>query len=118
MRRFWLLLLVMVLPLQMSWAAIHYCNDDLGGAGSSVVTSAQPSKAAGDIATANEQRPEGSFGAEAPCTCPCHGVHELPPYAAVRIPEAAATSVLNHSQQRLHPLPFASRHDRPQWSAA
>jgi hypothetical protein len=114
-KRFWLLLLAFVMPLQMSWAAIHFCDDAaaLVHAGSShEASAASPVQSdAGDA---------GDVLGDACCTAAhgCHGLHSLIGQEAPEFFLPAFTSTPADFQQPVARSPFAERHERPQWLAA
>lgn len=118
MRRFWLFLLVlMVLPVQMSWAAIHYCDD---GAPVSAAVLAVASEAAGYIAAipSDDRRQADAPVKKAPSAHSCHGLHELMAHAVEALIEPAKEMALASSEPVFRPSAVASRRDRPQWPAA
>lgn len=118
MRRFWLLLLLIVLPVQVSWAAIHHCDDTVSGV--AAVLAGAP-KAAGDHAlpaSDDEAIATDASAQNAPSAHPCHGLHELMGHGTQSSIETAKETVLASSQPVFRPSILASRHERPQWAAA
>ena len=117
MHRFWLLLLLFVLPVQMSWAAIHHCDDT---ASEVAVVLAAAAEATGDsaVAPSDEAVAADASAKNAPSAHPCHGLHEIMGHATQSVVEAAKEMVLAGSQPIFRPSALASRHERPQWAAA
>lgn len=116
MRRFWLLLLLMVLSTQMSWAAVHRCDDT--AASEAVLT--VPLQA-GDYVTEgplDDQRDAETPAKKSPSAHPCHGVHELMAHVPQVLVEPANESALLSAEPFFRPAIFASRRDRPRWLAA
>lgn len=112
MRRFWLLLLLMVLPVQMSWAAIHHCDDTPRPVGVAQ---------AADHAVADApdgQRPADGSVTNAPSAHACHGLHELMNQPVDVFAGPTAATVVASAQPPFCASVIASRRDRPQWAAA
>lgn len=116
MKRFWLLLLAVLMPLQMSWAAVHFCADEMPLATVHAVEAvnshhqhAAPSKAADKDVSG-----EPSCGA----VHSCHGLHNIMPLddadAAIHSPSLSLPGFLTHTIPGAYP----ARHERPQWTAA
>lgn len=116
MRRFWLLLLLVVLPIQMSWAAVHACEDSMavGGAVLSALGSVRDAAVAPALDEAAVDEPEqGGSSVHA-----CEGLHELMTDRAHAMPTRAGAGILV-APEPLRRLPaMAARLDRPQWPAA
>ena len=117
MRQFWLLLLLMVLPVQMSWAAIHHCDDTTAESAAVLAVAFQTQ----DGAAASHSDEQGSTDTSAknsPSAHPCHGLHQLMAHAPKVIAEATKAKVLASPEPLFCPSVLASRRERPQWSAA
>lgn len=119
MTRFWLLLLlVLVLPAQMSWAAVHYCGDE--GAGASGAAGSQLQHASLVEATHGPKERGSNLPIDTCCVAAhaCHGLDSAldQPAAAFDSMDARAGLSVRH----VAPIgrDFASRHERPQWPAA
>lgn len=120
MRRFWLLLLVFVLPLQMSWAAVHYCNDELllSTTVEAVMTSGHDHDGQSVKQKAEDQKSEKIADACCGAAHGCHGLHHLMPHTEASLPSASRTGV---TAARDGPFPcgfLATRVERPKWLAA
>lgn len=117
MRRFWLLLLLVVLPVQVSWAAIHHCDDTASGVAAVLAGAPQ---ATGDhgLPASDEAPAAEKTGQNTPSAHPCHGLHELMGQGTPSSLEAADETVLASSQPVFRPSPISPRHERPQWAAA
>lgn len=119
MRRFWLLLLVFVMPLQMSWAAVHFCGGE-----TAVLAAAAASKAGNELSHSHDETTKQGQGAEAlaDACCGashgCHGLHNLMTHAAPSLPAMPHESLLISLDERHAQRQFADRHERPQWLAA
>lgn len=129
MKRFWLLLLALVLPLQMSWAAVHFCDTDLPNAASSGAPSAQghakdhAQHQERDHARESAKAAEGQAVealADACCGAAhgCHGLHSLMAAQDAANGAVASGAGLTGAAVRLVTSAFNTRHERPQWSAA
>jgi hypothetical protein len=117
MRRFLLLLLAFVLPLQMSWAATHFCDDE--GAVKAAVAAAERGDQhdhgghAGDADQAEKI-------ADACCSAAhgCHGMHSMVAPAEGFVLFSPASEPVAAAPPGLPELDALVRIDRPQWSAA
>ena len=128
MKKFWLLLLAFVLPLQMSWAAVHFCDDDLSGGGARVVAAVAEGQhgCAAPHGTATHEVAEQSDGqkaqpsSDACCSAAhgCHGLHSLMSERDATIALSATAERLADFKLRLVKPNFVTRLERPQWSAA
>ncbi|XAH21184.1 hypothetical protein AAFF27_14210 [Xylophilus sp. GW821-FHT01B05] len=109
MKRFWTLLLIGVMALQTSWAAVHLCHDATPGA---VAVAAA-------FAEAGEQHQTSSAADQC---CPVgHSCHSLCTFLPQGHAERGGQAVLSAPGLRAVPaLPDwdGPRHERPQWSAA
>lgn len=117
MKRFWLLLLLFVMPLQTSWAAVHFCDDDLAAA----TVIAEPSGSHDHAAPGKQTNPQGGQAlVDACCGAAhgCHGLHNLMAQAPYRVLAAANPGFAVSTDHRLIQRQFADRHERPQWPVA
>lgn len=113
MRRVWLLLLALVLPLQAAWASAHgYAHDAAASHAAVAVTAAE----AGTDSGADLHAGGKNHG----CCDISHSCHGSPSLVPSRTPqaEAGAGSLLNPSSRALTPRILVSRLERPQWPAA
>jgi hypothetical protein len=115
MRRVWLLLLAVMLPLQAAWAATHgYAHDVSIDAHAVVETVAHHEESA---TASTDQHADGKGHGCCDMAHSCHGspslVSALPSQPAV-----SAGHLLNASSTELRPMVLVSRHERPQWSPA
>lgn len=117
MRRIGLFLLVFVLSLQMSWAAVHYCDDTRTG---------PLAATANDDSHSHEAEADGQLDgqaekiADACCGAAhaCHGLHHLMGHEDFAVATPAATQMPAPSGGS-PPLSVAhSRIERPNWLAA
>ena len=119
MKRFLLLFLAFVLPLQMSWAAVHMCDD-----GIVVSTSAALVEAEGDrhdvetLKKSESEQPGKLVDTCCGAAHSCHGLHHLMAQANPHFGSAAATQIPIASRATPHPGYVLSRVDRPKWLAA
>jgi hypothetical protein len=118
MRRLFLLLLALVLPMQMSWAASHFCDDER------LVAQAVAAASLGDHvhqATADDHSDaQGEKIADACCSAAhgCHGLHHLMGHQdlAFLMPASTRMSAPSGAAPPLSEA-FASI-ERPNWLAA
>lgn len=120
MRRFWLLLLVVVLPFQMSWAAVHYCDDER-----LLSTTVEASMTAGhdhDGQTAKQRAGDQNSEKIADACCGashgCHGLHHLMPHTEASLPSAGRAAVAAARDGPFTCGFLATRVERPKWLAA
>lgn len=117
MRRLGLFLLVFVLTLQMSWAAVHYCDD------TREVAHAMTADEAGHVheAEADDQADVNAEKIADACCGAAHGCHGLHHLMGQADPEfAAMTSSLGSPPSGTGP-PLSGAHtriERPNWLAA
>ena len=114
MKRFWLFLLVFVLPLQMSWAAAHYCDESAG------LAHATKHETAATVLQDQHEPAAGELLADGCCVA-AHGFHGF--HAALAQEPSALQILTLASTPQAAPLRvartrFAERHERPQWPAA
>ncbi len=118
MNRWLLILLIALLPIQFSWAAIGaYCGDEHESFDEHVLHS--KTHAQSDVTTADESEPDSRIifeaGYDADCGNHCHG-HLTPiPVATVSlVADGAGTRWIDeHGARRL--LLIQPRPERPQW---
>ncbi|TFZ04589.1 hypothetical protein [Ramlibacter rhizophilus] len=118
MRRFLLLLLALVLPMQMSWAATHFCDDERLVA--LAVAAAEQgghfhAEAAGEKSDSQSEKI-----ADACCGAAhnCHGLHHIMGQADPEFAAAACTQMPAHSGAAPPLGEVLSRIERPNWPAA
>lgn len=118
MRRFWLFLLVFVLPLQMSWAATHLCDDERLGA--QPVVAAELGNHLHGATAAEQSDPPGGKIADACCGAAhaCHGLHHLVGQAEPKFAAGSSTEIPVASAAAPPSADPISRVERPKWSAA
>ena len=118
MKKFWLLLLAFVLPLQMSWAAVHFCDADIShtAGATTPVPAGQSTRPAAKAAEG--QIVEALADACCGASHGCHGLHNLmaPHETATGVVSAGAN--LASADAPCATSVFSTRHERPQWSAA
>lgn len=122
MKRFCLILLIMLLPIQMSWAAMHICDDDIAVAEATAQVMHQADQHEHDHPMLKADQGDASKGHAADACCfaghGCHSLHSL----MVSEPSQASVSdsahALNALQSRRAGGAFSARHERPKWPAA
>jgi len=116
MRLLCLLFLLVVLPVQMSWAAVHACNDDIGVRGA--IPAALEVEAERSAAPALEEAATNESNESGSPVHACDGLHELMADEVRRLlePESASFLLVPDTVIRLDAI--AARLDRPQWGAA
>ena len=120
MKRFWLLLLALVMPLQMSWAAVHFCDDSKLYAASTHeagVRHADPARQAA-VDSAHVQGLAGAAEACCGAVHACHGLHSVMPHEAVALSAGSSPRIVPAFQPRLVPGTDPPRHERPKWLVA
>jgi hypothetical protein len=119
MRRFWLVLLAFVLPLQMTWAAMHLCD---GQAFHDSVQSVQSAAERQEVSAQDEAATSLKSAEELADSCAsghgCHGLHNVAFAPSPDLLELTGPTALVAYEQRLAQHPVPHRHERPQWSAA
>lgn len=124
MRRFWLVLLAFVLPLQMSWAAVHFCDESahaisVDQAEQVVLDFGQQADETGKIKGGSDPAKPDAL-ADACCSAAhgCHGLHSIigPADGIPLSPQPA--HILAASSPALVERDALSRIERPQWLAA
>lgn len=118
MKRFLLLLLAFVLPLQMSWAASHLCNDD-----GMVAAVPQVESLSGHHGTTADQPEAGTGSADLsdPCCTAAHGCHGLHHIAGNTFLKATASLMSQMPAATVsapHAAQPAARLERPKWLTA
>lgn len=107
MRRLVLLLLMFVLPLQTSWGAVHFCDDD--------------SRVSHAIEAAAEPGDTDDPHAADPCCAAahgCHSLHHLMDHAATALAAVDRGQVLAAAGASPPLGEIRTRIERPNWSAA
>lgn len=122
MRRFLLLLLAFVLPLQMSWAAVHFCDESAHAISAEQVADAVADLAnqADDASQANGDPAKPDALADACCSAAhgCHGLHSvMGPSGGLSLSPPAAHAMAA-APPALPKRDALSRIDRPQWLVA
>lgn len=118
MRRVWLLLLVFVLPLQMSWAATHFCDDERSGA--QAVVGAELGDHLHEATAAEQSDPQAGKIADTCCGAAhaCHGLHHLVGQAEPEFVAGSSSEIPVASGAAPPSAEPISRVERPKWSAA
>lgn len=117
MSRIWLLLLAIVMPLQMSWAAVHFCSDDAAGTRAEVVTASADMHGHAHVA-ADAQAEADIQGECCAAAHGCHGLHNLMATEQAQLSFANLANAVPVTDDTTSQRQFATRHERPQWSAA
>ncbi len=118
MRRLFLLLLALILPMQMSWAASHFCDDERMVA--QVVAAADTGGHLHAAAAEEQSEAQAEKIADSCCGAAhgCHGLHHLmgqedpafAPTASTQMPApSGAAPPLSEARSRI---------ERPNWLAA
>jgi hypothetical protein len=118
MRRVWILLLALMLPLQMAWAAAHgYAHDADVAAHAHVESQVKGdlASAAADNAVEHEWEAKGHGCCDMAHTC--HGSATMVPTSVVQL-GTDARSRLNAREGVFMFQILATRHDRPNWGPA
>ena len=118
MKRFLILLLAFLLPMQMSWAAAHFCDDEPLVA--HAVATAELGQHAHAVPADGQSDAQAEKIADACCDAAhgCHGLHHL--MSQADLPFATFVSAqLPAPSGAAPPMPEArSRIERPNWLAA
>ncbi len=120
MRRFWLLLLVFVLPLQMSWAAVHSCDDErlVTANVAAALLSSHDHDTDSVKQASDDQKSEKIADSCCGAAHGCHGLHHLMGQANAEFAPRAA-GLMPAPSGAAPPLSEArSRIERPNWLAA
>lgn len=117
MRRFWLLLLLMVLPVQMSWAAIHHCDDTTAESAVVLGVAFQTQEHAA-ARHSDDQGAADTSAKKSPSAHPCHGLHQLMAHVPQLLSDATEAMALASPEPLFCPSAVVSRRERPQWAAA
>jgi hypothetical protein len=115
MRRLWILLLALMLPLQMTWAAAHGYAHDAGAAGHAALQIKAEAAVSSDAA-ADHQSEAGEHSC-CDMAHSCHGSATLMPTFAIQV-GSDARNLLSASNGAFMLQMLASRHERPQWAPA
>lgn len=118
MRSFWLLLLVFVLPLQMSWAAAHFCDDERLVA--HAVAAAEIGEHVHQATLDKQSDANAEKIADACCGAAhgCHGLHHLMAPAEASQPSPSSAQAVAPRDVPSKCSVLASRVERPKWLAA
>lgn len=118
MRRLWLLLLAFVLPLQMSWAAVHLCDDTRPLA--HAVQAVEFGDDHADQADSSSSGAQAEHSADACCGSAhgCHGLHHLMGQASCDFAAPAVKQLLALSGASPPLSELLTRVERPKWLAA
>ena len=116
-KRFFLILLIMLLPIQMSWAAIHVCDDDAGPVSYVQVMEQSAHDHDFDAASASSDK---THSADTCCVTGhgCHGLHSLMASESSHDAFAVSTHAFNALHSQLAGGAYSARHERPKWPAA
>ncbi len=118
MTRFVLLLLALILPMQMSWAASHFCDD-----GRLVAPTVAVAKTGGHVhAVAAQEQSESQAEKIADACCGaahgCHGLHHLMGHEDLAFNTSTSTQMPAPSGAAPPLSDARSRIERPNWLAA
>lgn len=118
MKRFWLLLLAFVLPLQMSWAAVHFCEADQAHAAGTTAAVVPEDSERQAVKSVEGQVVEALADACCGASHGCHGLHNLMAPVETATCLAPGSAGISSAEVPLATSAFHTRHERPQWSAA
>ena len=118
MKRFWLLLLAFVLPLQMSWAAVHFCDADIAHSAGTTAPVAPEDSGRQAAKAAEGQVAEALADACCGASHGCHGLHNLMAPVETATGVAPSGTSISSAEVPLATSAFHTRHERPQWFAA
>ncbi|MGE4240738.1 hypothetical protein [Ramlibacter sp.] len=118
MRRLFILLLALILPMQMSWAATHFCDDERLVA--QAVAAAGMGEHVHEAAAAEQSDAQAEKIADACCGAAhgCHGLHHLMGQADPEFAPRAAAQMPAPSGAAPPISEARSRIERPNWLAA
>lgn len=118
MRRLFILLLALILPTQMSWAASHFCDDERLVA--QAIAAAAGGEHVHEAAAAERSDAQVEKVADACCGAAhgCHGLHHIMGHADLAFATSASTQVPAPSGAAPPLSGAAARIERPNWSAA
>lgn len=117
MRRVWILLLALMLPLQMTWAAAHGYAHDADVAAHVRVESRLKVDAAVSADAAEDHQTEASGHGCCDMAHTCHGSATLMPTLALQV-GAGARAPLRPTDGAFTLQTLVTRHERPQWVPA
>lgn len=121
-KRFFLILLIMLLPIQMSWAAMHICDDDMAVAEATaqVMHQADPHEHDHQVVKAHQGDTGKAHAADACCFAGhgCHSLHSLMASDPSQASLLGSAHALNALHSQLAGGAFSARHERPKWPAA
>ena len=118
MRRLLLLLLALILPMQMSWAASHFCDDERLVA--QAVAAAELGGHVHQAAAEEQSDAQAEKIVDACCGAAhgCHGLHHLMGHGDFAFAPAASTQMPAPSGAAPPLSEARSRIERPNWLAA
>jgi hypothetical protein len=117
MRRVWILLLVLMLPLQMAWAAAHGYAHDADVAAHVRVESQIKADVAASSEAAVDQQSEAKGHGCCDMAHTCHGSATMMPTFAIHV-DTDSRGLLSPSDGACLLQMLVTRHERPQWVPA
>lgn len=112
----------MLLPIQMSWAAMHICDDDIAVAEVTAQVMHQSGQHEHDhqVIKASQGDTGKAHVADACCFAGhgCHSLHSLMVSDASQASVSDSAHALNALHSQLAGGAFSARHERPKWPAA
>ena len=117
MRRVWILLLALMLPLQMTWAASHGYAHDADIAAHVRVESQIKVDVASNAEAAVDHQSEANGHGCCDMAHTCHGSATMMPTFPMQV-GTGARSLLSPSDGAFMPRKLVTRHERPQWAPA
>lgn len=114
----------MLLPIQMSWAAMHICDDDVAVADlTAQLMHESPHEHEHDhqvIVKASQGDTGKAHVADACCFAGhgCHSLHSLMVSEPSQVSLVDSAHALNALHSQLAGGAFSARHERPKWPAA
>lgn len=121
-KRFCLILLIMLLPIQMSWAAMHICEDDVPAATSSaqVIHESAHEHNHESVVAKSSNAADKAHVADACCFSGhgCHSLHSLMVSESLQGCLSDRAHAMNGQDGQLTGSAFSARHERPKWPAA
>jgi hypothetical protein len=117
MRRVWILLLVLMLPLQMTWAAAHGYAHDADVAAHVRVESQIKAEVTASSEAAVDQQVEAKGHGCCDMAHTCHGSATMVPTFALQL-HTDARNLLSPSDEACTLQMLFTRHERPQWVPA
>lgn len=118
MRSLFILLLALVLPMQMSWAASHFCDDERLVAHAVAAAGKGGHLHEADAGKQSDAQAEKIADACCGAAHGCHGLHHLMGHEALGFATATSTQMRAHSGASPPLTGPCSRIERPNWLAA